>query len=379
MTIKISAEIPYGNACDISIEEKSDTAVVYFAASPSDGPQCLWFCFRIEIRGKIRCIKLVLKHPYNMLMGGCDLSNILPVIKKDNSQWRRIGKTYQFHTLPDGRYEVSWLLDNPGKVNDIALCYPYGTPEIENLLKDCRGYWKKETVGVSTENRQIIRLCNDYSTAGSKKPGVYIVARQHSGETPGSWVLDGLLRYLAGMKTQDVVVWAIPLSNIDGIEKGRYGKDYFPVDLNRSWGNKMCRHENLVIQRDIARWRERCTPILGLDFHAPGGAEGEGVYFPFRAKGKLTRIKKEEIYWINLIGKSVGGEYMYLNYRKNSPVCGDLKNLTGLMFTGYFDFVLRIPGLCLEIPYGIINGKVMEIADYREIGKRIADAILKGI
>lgn len=377
--IKVSTSIPYGNACDVSIEECGNTATVYFAASPSDGPQCLWFCFRIETTRILKHIKLVLKHPYNMLMGSCELSNILPVIRKDGEQWHRIEKTYQFHTLPDGRYQISWILNNPGKINDIALCYPYGLPELESLLQTSKGYWKKDIIGVSTENRPIIRLANDYSSAGTKKPGIYIIARQHSGETPGSWVLDGLMRHLVTLETKDVIIWVIPLSNIDGIEKGRYGKDYFPFDLNRSWGKKVLRHENLVIQRDIARWMERCNPVLGLDFHAPGGAEGKGVYFFFMDKEKPVKIKNKEFLWINLIGKEVGNEYMLSGLKRNSKPEGDLKNMVGLMFTCYFDYVLKIPALCIEVPYGISNDKALEIKDYQEIGKRIAIAIIRGI
>ncbi|MCX7706135.1 MAG: M14 family zinc carboxypeptidase [bacterium] len=377
--LRVSTDVQYGNACDISVNEFKNSAEVYFSASPSEGSQCLWFSFRITTDKKLKFIKLVLKHPYNMLMGSCNLSNILPVVKKDDGQWQRIEKTYQFHTFSDGRYEISWILNKPGRINDIALCYPYGTPEIEELLKDCRGFWKKDTIGVSTENRSIIRLSNDYSSPGSKKPGIYIVARQHSGETPGSWVLDGLMRYLADIKTRSIVVWAIPLSNIDGIEKGIYGKDFLPFDLNRSWGLKAYRHENLVIQRDIARWIERCIPLFGLDLHAPGGAEGDGIYFPFRKKGKITLVKKKENVWIELIGKTIGPEYMFSGFKKDYPLEGDLKNLTGLMLTSYFGYVLKIPGLCLEIPYGISKNRILTLDNYREIGKRIAIAILKGV
>ncbi|HPP08131.1 MAG TPA: hypothetical protein PK303_03300 [bacterium] len=47
MRIKISSDIPHGNVCDVSIETKQDNATVYFASSPKEGPQALWFCFRM--------------------------------------------------------------------------------------------------------------------------------------------------------------------------------------------------------------------------------------------------------------------------------------------------------------------------------------------
>lgn len=379
MSLSVTTKIPYGNADDILIEEEKDSATVYFAASPCDGEQSLWFCFRIKSNKKLKYIKLVLKHPYNMLMGSCELSNILPVVKKDNDTWQRIEQTYQFQTLPDGRYYISWVLKNPGKINDIALCYPYGITDVDSLVKDSKGYLKKDIIGLSTENRPLLRLSNDYSYPGEKKPGIYIVSRQHSGETPGSWVLDGFLRCLMNLKTSDIIVWAIPLSNIDGIEKGRYGKNYFPHDLNRSWGLQTLRHENLVIQRDIARWKERCTPVLGLDFHAPGGAEGDGAYFYTHAKETSPQIKIKENSWIKIISAKIGNTYLYSNLKKISKPEGNFKNLTALTFVDYFSFVLKIPALCLETPYGISKKRILTEKDYRTIGEKIALAIMEEI
>jgi len=56
-----------------------------------------------------------------------------------------------------------------------------------------------------------------------------------------------------------------------------------------------------------------------------------------------------------------------------------LKNLTGLMFSTYFSICLKIPGLCLEIPYGINKGKILTIKDYMDIGKRMIRGILEAI
>ncbi|MGC8805706.1 MAG: hypothetical protein ACP5QD_07235, partial [Candidatus Ratteibacteria bacterium] len=55
------------------------------------------------------------------------------------------------------------------------------------------------------------------------------------------------------------------------------------------------------------------------------------------------------------------------------------KNLTVLMFSTYFRMCLKVPGLCLEIPYGINKGKVLTIDDYLEIGKRVICGIMEVI
>lgn len=133
---------------------------------------------------------------------------------------------------------------------------------------------------MSQNGNPLIRISNNYGKINGKKLGFYFIARQHSGETPGSWVLDGLLKYLAKMNCRDILVWEIPLSNIDGVLQGDYGNDNFPYDLNRAWRDPPMRHETLVFQRDINnRWKSRCKPTLILDFHAPGGTETDGAYF----------------------------------------------------------------------------------------------------
>ena len=48
MNIKVDTLIPYGNAGDISVTEQKDLNIVSFATHPHAGPECLWFCLRIN-------------------------------------------------------------------------------------------------------------------------------------------------------------------------------------------------------------------------------------------------------------------------------------------------------------------------------------------
>jgi two-component system NtrC family sensor kinase len=56
-----------------------------------------------------------------------------------------------------------------------------------------KGHWHCDTIGLSQDGRDIVRLANTYGKVGENKSGLYFLARQHCGETPGSWVLDGAL------------------------------------------------------------------------------------------------------------------------------------------------------------------------------------------
>lgn len=67
------------------------------------------------------------------------------------------------------------------------------------------------------------------------------MARVHPGETPASYVCQGLLELLisshpvANLLREHVVFKVIPMINPDGVFLGNYRTNLMGVDLNRSW------------------------------------------------------------------------------------------------------------------------------------------------
>lgn len=67
------------------------------------------------------------------------------------------------------------------------------------------------------------------------------MARVHPGETPASYVCQGLLELLisshpvANLLREHVVFKVIPMINPDGVFLGNYRSNLMGVDLNRSW------------------------------------------------------------------------------------------------------------------------------------------------
>ncbi|MHC4714568.1 MAG: M14 family zinc carboxypeptidase, partial [Planctomycetota bacterium] len=247
MSITVDTAVPYGNACDISVTREKDITIVSFAPEPHGGPEVMWFCFRVKRKGarakRARKLRLVLKNLASIL-GGNDAASLRPVAAGPDGNWRRLdGGTAE--ELPDGRVNVVWTIKEPESLLDVALCYPYGAPQVQALVAETKDFYRTDVIGVSQGGRPIVRLSNDYGAKNSKRPALYLVARQHSGETPGSWVLDGFLRRAAALGDKAPLVWAVPLTNIDGVESGDYGKDNFPHDLNRAWGQPPMRHEVL--------------------------------------------------------------------------------------------------------------------------------------
>lgn len=376
MVLVVDDTVPYGNACDVYIKEVDGLAEVSFAPDPHGGPECLWFCFRLSrvgatggVSGKVR---LVLKHAYNML-GGQAPQHMRPVVRYDGRDWERLAAPAVV-TLPDGRVRVEWTVALPGSWVDVAYCYPYGSPEVDALLRETGGYWRSDVIGVSQAARPLVRLSNDYGEPGGRHPGLYLAARQHSGETPGSWVLDGFLRHIATLGNDAPLVWALPLTNVDGIEGGDYGKDNFPYDLNRAWGRPPMRHEVLVFQRDIERWKARCRPALAIDFHAPGACEAGGIYCYLPNPSQHPDLHQSALSWTTAISSVLQARYASQTFERvaNYPSRWETPN-----FSNHFCAWHQICAFGVEAPYAMIGDLVLTREHYREAGARIAAGIVR--
>ena len=376
MSLKALTKIPYGNCRIISMSVEGETAEVQFTPDPNGGPECLWFCFRLletkpEEASAVKKVRLVWKHFQNALGAG-DPNNCRPACRHGEKEWGRL-KPGRLQTAADGQIEVSWELEYPTPEIEIAFCYPYGMVEVKQFLAKTKGQWKDDSIGLSQQGRPMLRLCNDYSAEGAKRPGVYLIARQHSGETPGSLALDGVLYELSRVPNSPLVAWCVPLANIDGIMWGDYGKDNFPYDLNRAWGVPAMRHEVLAMQRDVERWKSRCRPVLAIDFHAPGACEAEGIYCFLPNPEKHKEMHDKAAKHANVLEQALGKEYAAANFKRvptypsrwNTPSAVDY-------FCG-----LGICALTIEVPYALAGQNLLTRKHYREAGKKIADAILR--
>lgn len=373
----VEADIPHANVCDVEICDTGPATTVAFAADPCGGPEALWFCFRLRRRGEAPPrVDLLLKHAENML--GLDPwrpEAVRPVVRYESGPWQRCdgGRPVP---VGDGRCRIVWTIDAPVTFVDVAFCYPYGPAELTQWVEQAtRGAWRPDVIGISQGGRGIVRVSNDFGAEGGQRPGVYIIARQHSGETPGSWVLDGLLGRVAAMGTAAPLVWAVPFSNIDGVMLGHYGKDNFPYDLNRAWSpHTPMRHETLVLQRDLWRWRKRCRPVLTLDLHAPGAAETTGVYAFVKAPPK-AEVAAATQRWASGLAAALG-PYAGADFAKVATYASRWETPNVTEFCGTH---MEVPSLSLETSYQAAGGTVLTLEHYRQIGARIADAIAAGV
>ena len=377
MSLKVTTRIPYGNARSVRVGTDADgVPEVTFAAAPHGGPEALWFCFNLlETKPEEKHpakVRLTLTNTRNLL--GCGTpAELKPVYQPQGHQWFRT-KSGTVTYAPDGQTLVSWTIPYPEPATDVALCYPYGRSELDTLVNKSKGHWKCDAIGLSQGGREIQRMANSYGKAGDNKPGLYLIARQHAGETPGSWVLDGVLEHFSKAKKNPYLIWSVPLSDIDGVMKGDYGKDNFPYDLNRAWGAPPMRHEVAVIQADMREWQRRCQPKLVLDFHAPGGCESDGMYCFIPDPEQHAEAHREVNTWANVFADALAPQYATEDFAR---VATYRSRWETDRVSDFAREVIGCPALSFETPYASCGKTLMQQKQYRDAGRLIADAILR--
>lgn len=161
----------------------------------------------------------------------------------------------------------------------MAHSIPYLTSHLADLETDVAGpAVEARTLATSEGGRpvRVLRITAPGEPGG--RCGVWLLARQHAWEASGSWVADGLVRWLTSGDPAAVelrhraVVHVVPIVDVDNVVSGGSGKNQAPVDFNRDW-------------RDAPYWRTIGRAIdvieamaaessydLFIDSHCPGSS-----------------------------------------------------------------------------------------------------------
>ncbi len=378
MALKVLDRFPGSNVRVLEVRTKAGDPEIFFTADPCGGTEALWFDFRLHdlappATGVPETLKLTLVF-FETLLGGNNPATIRPVLRERGKAWNRL-KAPEVKRDAEGQSQLTWVVPYPVEPMEFAFCIPYGSDELATTLEHCKGYWQERDIGLTQGGKVMKRLANNIWKGCDACPnprGLYIVARQHAGETPGSWVLDGMMEAFSRAKPVNWCIWVVPFANLDDVLGGAYGKDPFPHDLNRAWGRPPMRHETLVMQRDMHRWATRCKPELVLDLHAPGASEDQGAYAFVGDSGK-PEVDKANLAWTNLFKEALTPDYADNDFVKvaNYPSRWD-----GPKLANFVHNEIGCSAFSLETPYGLIRDTVLFQKHYREIGQKLARAIL---
>ncbi|PSV26272.1 hypothetical protein C9J44_18065 [Photobacterium sp. GB-27] len=231
--MKIFSNFESGSINVVKADSKDDIQLTI----PNDNNSELhqWFHFRLETEAQ---------QPHNFTI--LDLANSAypegwkgydVVASYDREEWFRIpaefdGDKLTFSVIPENESMY------------FAYFAPYSYDRHQDLLHLAQSHYncRLETLGHTLDNRDMsLLVIGDESTAENKKK-VWVIARQHPGETMAEWFAEGLIQRLLDETDtvgrallEKAVFYIVPNMNPDGSARGHLRLNAIGVNLNREW------------------------------------------------------------------------------------------------------------------------------------------------
>jgi murein tripeptide amidase MpaA len=227
MTLQIDADFDGGN---IEVDSLRDGGADLRIRCDANGPWFQWFYFRVRgARGRALRLRIV-NAAESAYPGGWP--DYRACVSDDQETWVRTETSYA-----DGVLEIR----HAAQADTVWIAYfaPYDLARLGRFLDRAAGApgVQVRELGRSVEGRPISGV-----SLGQGPKQVWIVGRQHSGETMASWWMDGALDRLldpddalARGLLQTATVHLAPLVNIDGAAHGHLRGNVAGIDLNRQW------------------------------------------------------------------------------------------------------------------------------------------------
>ncbi|MBD8511653.1 hypothetical protein IFO68_02900 [Photobacterium sp. CAU 1568] len=229
--MNIFSNFESGNIDVVKADQPGDIQLRIKKDNQSDFYQ--WFHFRLETQAQVEHgfeLQDLVKSAYPEGWKDYDV-----VASYDREEWFRIpaefdGDTLRFKVIPEQRSMY------------FAYFAPYSYDRHLDLLHQAQMNFncELETLGSTLDNNDISLLTIGEPGEGKKK--IWIIARQHPGETMAEWFMEGLLQRLldetdtVGRALLDrAVFYIVPNMNPDGSIRGHLRTNAAGINLNREW------------------------------------------------------------------------------------------------------------------------------------------------
>ncbi len=243
------------------------------------------------------------------------------------------------------------------------------------------------TGGVSAESEERVAALSDKKSEKeqtAKKPVMIVTARIHPGETCGSFMMHGFLRFIASDSNpeaarlrEQMVFKVVPMMNPDGVIIGNYRACLAGQDLNRKFSSPDPRlhPEICAVKEMIARLQADGREVLGyIDLHAHSKKKCVFVYGPYYPLHSARYMQ------VRVLAKLLAGitqmfRYNACKFRQDE----DKMTAARLVISREFDIM---NSLTLEASfYGYIDAdrKTVEFRQdyYEAMGEHIGGALLE--
>lgn len=226
MSLVIDADFHGGN---IVVETVGEAAADLTLRADSNGPWFQWFYFRVRGgAGRALTLRIVNAGASSYPGGWIDYR---ACVSTDGETWVRAETVYA-----DGVLEIRHRPQ--GDELWVAYFAPYDDRRHQALIARATAAGARaDVLGRSVDGRAIDRL-----TLGAGPRQVWLLGRQHSGETMASWWMEGALdrlldptNFTGRALLAEATVHLVPLVNVDGAARGNLRGSASGLDLNRQW------------------------------------------------------------------------------------------------------------------------------------------------
>ncbi|TCP13886.1 murein tripeptide amidase MpaA [Crenobacter luteus] len=229
--MKISSLFDAGNIEVVSLDRYDDIQLKIRKDNGSDFAQ--WFYFRLQGAAYQPCtLKLLNAHECAYPEGWQDYQ---AVASYDRTNWFRVPTRYEDGVL---------VIEHTPLAGSVYYAYfePYSHEQHLNLIGQAQGsgLCQVSDLGSTLDGRDLNLLTIGHEVESDLK--VWIIARQHPGETMAEWFVEGLLSRL--LDPQDATARAlldhatfyiVPNMNPDGSVRGHLRTNAVGTNLNREW------------------------------------------------------------------------------------------------------------------------------------------------
>ncbi|OSI15290.1 M14 family metallopeptidase [Neisseria dumasiana] len=229
--MKISTQFDAGSVTVTDLSDPSNIRLNLRPDNASDFAQ--WFYFRLQGAAYQNCVMHFENAASSAYPDGWQ--DYQAVASYDRSNWFRVPSRYE-----NGVFTI----EHTPLANSVYYAYfePYSHEQHLNLLGDAQGsgLCQIDDLGSTVQGRDINLLTIGNQVASDLK--VWIIARQHPGETMAEWFIEGLLGRL--LDPQDptaralldrATFYIVPNMNPDGSVLGNLRTNAAGANLNREW------------------------------------------------------------------------------------------------------------------------------------------------
>ena len=276
MSLSISSAFDSGNIVVKDATDPNNVRLEIAKDHQSDFYQ--WFHFRVTGE-KSQKLRLVIENA-----GGAAYpkgwENYQAVVSDDLMHWRRVPTHYDGQTL---------TIETELHVNAIYVAYfaPYSSERHSMLVAGALSHDSANVtvLGQTLDGRDLDLI--QLGEPGPRKRAVWVIARQHPGESMAEWWMEGFLERMLDPVSaiskellNQAVFYIVPNMNPDGSARGHLRTNAAGANLNREWAEPTTEKSPevyLVLQKMIETGCDFALDVHGdeaLPYNFIAGAEG---------------------------------------------------------------------------------------------------------